>query len=141
MNKQKFNRKKYIINKLFYILLMAYILFLPLTCTSKLAKHYLYDTTYQNILVKFAWRPDRCESHSGEPKLKCSCDHGIFGLDDKNHKITKDGYLYWRHQLEGKVVLISKPSFFTGGEILTGGYMKIIDSKTGDICYYDSVIE
>ena len=47
MNKQKLNRKK--LNKFFYILLMAFILFLPLTCAWKFAKHYLYDTTYQNI--------------------------------------------------------------------------------------------
>lgn len=111
MNKQKFNRKKYIIKKLFYILLMAFILFLPLTCAWKFAKHYLYDTTYQNILVKFAWRPDRCESHSGEPKLKCSCKYGIIGLDDKNYKITKDGYLHWKDQLVGKVVLIENLVF------------------------------
>ena len=138
MNKQKFNRKEYIINiinKLCFLLVMSIILYFPL----KFAKHYLFDLSYQEIL-EFAWRPDRCESHSGEPKLECSCKHGIIGLDDKNYKITKDGYLYWRHQLEGKVVLIEKPSFFTTGEILTGGYMKIIDSKTGDICYYDSVM-
>ncbi|WP_370578414.1 hypothetical protein ABX014_12575 [Snodgrassella alvi] len=139
MNKQKFNRKEYIINiinKLCFLLVMSIILYYPL----KFAKHYLYDTTYQNILVKFAWRPDSCESHSGESKLECSCEYGIIGLDDKNFKITKDGYLHWKHQLVGKVVLIEKPSFFTTGEILTGGYMKIIDSETGDSCYYDSVI-
>ena len=118
---------------------MAFILFLPLTCAWKFAKHYLYDTTYQNILVKFGWRPDRCESHSGEPKFECSCGGGMIGPDDE-FKITKDGYLHWKDQLVGKVVLIEKPSFFTTGEILTGGYMKIIDSETGDICYYDSVI-
>ena len=139
MNKQKFNRKKYIIKKLFYILLMAFILFLPLTCAWKFAKHYLYDTTYQNILVKFGWRGDGCESHSGEPKFECSCPGGMIETDDE-FKITKDGYLHWKDQLVGKVVLIEKPSFFTTGEILTGGYMKIIDSKTGDICYYESVI-
>ena len=138
MNNQKFNRKEYIINiinKLCFLLVMSIILYFPL----KFAKHYLYDTTYQNILVKFAWRPDSCESHSGESKLECSCGGGMIEPDDE-FKITKDGYLHWKDQLVGKVVLIEKPSFFTTGEILTGGYMKIIDSKTGDICYYDSVI-
>ena len=119
---------------------MAFILFLPLTCAWKFAKHYLYDTTYQNILVKFGWRGDGCESHSGEPKFECSCPGGMIEPDDE-FKITKDGYLHWKDQLVGKVVLIEKPSFFTTGEILTGGYMKIIDSKTGDICYYDSVMK
>ena len=139
MNKQKFNRKEYIINiinKLCFLLVMFVILYFPL----KFAKYHLFDLSYQEIL-EFAWRPDSCESHSGESKLECSCEYGIIGLDDKNFKITKDGYLHWKHQLVGKVVLIEKPSFFTTGEILTGGYMKIIDSKTGDICYYDSVIE
>ena len=138
MNKQKFNGKEYIINiinKLCFLLVMFVILYFPL----KFAKHHLFDLSYQEIL-EFTWRPDSCESHSGEPKLKCSCKYGMIEPDDENFKITKDGYLHWKDQLVGKVVLIEKPSFFTTGEILTGGYMKIIDSKTGDICYYDSVI-
>ena len=137
MNKQKFNRKEYIINiinKLCFLLVMSIILYFPL----KFAKHYLFDLSYQEIL-EFPWRGDRCESHSGEPKFECSCGGGMIEPDDE-FKITKDGYLHWKDQLVGKVVLIEKPSFFTTGEILTGGYMKIIDSKTGDICYYDSVM-
>ena len=137
MNKQKLNRKK--LNKLFYILLMAFILFLPLTCAWKFARYYLFDLSYQEIL-EFSWRGDGCESHSGERKFECSCSGGMIESDDENFKITKDGYLHWKDQLVGKVVLIKKPSFFTTGEILTGGYMKIIDSKTGEICYYDSVM-
>ncbi len=135
MNKKKFNKKKYIIKKLFYILLMAVILYYPL----KFAKYHLFDLSYQEIL-EFPWRGDGCESHSGEPKFECSCPGGMIETDDE-FKITKDGYLHWKDQLVGKVVLIEKPSFFTTGEILTGGYMKIIDSKTGDICYYDSVMK
>ena len=111
----------------------------------KFAKYYLFDLSYQEKL-EFPWRPNSCESHSGEPKSECSCNNIIANYSKINNKhaefnkIINDGYLYWRHQLEGKVVLIEKPSFFTTGEILTGGYMKIIDSETGDICYYDSVI-
>ena len=150
MNKQKSNRKKYIINKLLYILLMAFILFLPLTCTSKLAKHYLYDLNYQNILMKFDWEFDRCILQSGKkwepsekPDSKCSCKKIIFKNINTEHnrfdKVTNDGYLYFESELVGKIVLINKPSFFNeeSWRLGTGGgNLAIIDLKTKDICYY-----
>ena len=135
MNKQKFNRKKYIIKKLFYILLMAFILFLPLKCTSKLAKHYLYDSSYQNILVKFHWRLNICDSPSEKSKEECSCRNMIHNYK----KITNDGYLYSETELVGKMVIIHKPDFFNEKTTSTGGYMKIIDLKTRDICLFGSI--
>ena len=133
MNKQKFNRKEYIINKLCFLMFMSVILYYPL----KFAKYHLFDLSYQEIL-EFTWRGDRCESHSGEPKFECSCGGGMIEPDDE-FKITKDGYLHWKDQLVGKVVLIEKPSFFNEGTTSTGGRISITDLKTKDICHFGSI--
>ena len=137
MNKKKFNKKKYIIKKLFYILLMAVILYYPL----KIAKYYLFDFSYQEIF-EFAWRFDRCVSYSGQPKSECLCDHGTLEPNSwNNDEISLDSrYLLWPQQRSiQKVVLISKPSFFSGKDLLTGGEMTMIDLESRDVCYYNSV--
>ena len=134
MNKQKSNRKKYIIKKLFYILLMAFILFLPLKCTSKLAKHYLYDSSYQNISMKFHWVLEWCDSPSEKLDEECSCKNMIYNYK----KITNDGHLYSETELVGKMVIIDKPHFFAGG-LHTLGQISITDLKTKDVCFFESI--
>ena len=130
MNKQKFNRRECIINKLLFILLMAIILFFPFKC----AKHYLYDSSYQNISMKFHWILEGCDSPSEKSKEECSCRNMIHNYK----KITNDGYLYSETELVGKMVIIDKPYFFAGG-LHTLGQISITDLKTKDICFFESI--
>ena len=135
MNKQKFYRKKYIKIKLCFFLSLAFILFLPLKCTSKLAKHYLYDSSYQNISMKFHWTLEWCDSPSKKSKEECSCRNMIHNYK----KITNDGYLYSDTELVGKMMIINKPVFFNEGTTSTGGRISITDLKTKDICHFGSI--
>ena len=95
--------------------------------------------------MEFPWRPNSCESHSGEPKSECSCNNIIANYSKINNKhaefnkIINDGYLYSETELMGKMMIIHKPDFFNEKTTSTGGYMKIIDLKTRDICLFGSV--
>ena len=66
--------------------------------------------------------------------------HGDKPNSKNNYEISLDRYLLWPQQRSiQKVVLISKPSFFSGKDLLTGGEMAMIDLETRDVCYYNSV--
>ena len=120
-------------NLFFLVLLIVIILYLPV----KYAKYHLFDLSYQEI-IEFSWRTDGC---SLSDTSNCPC-HNFIEPDD-GFTITDDGDLYFENKLYGKLILKNKPDFIATqigyGEILTGGFMEIIRSENGVICYYDSI--
>ena len=121
--------------RLFFLFLAVLILYLPIKCT----KYYLFDLSYQEVL-EFSWRTDGCSrlSNKTEYIMKCPCP-GFINPDDRI-TITDDGDLYFENKFYGKLILKEKPSFFHDtSEILSGGFMEIIRSDLGIICYYDSI--
>lgn len=118
------------------IIVTLMLLYYPI----KIAKYYLMDLSYDEIL-DIGWRSDGCNKND-YPNYKdkeCPCGGGL--LDPSESTINKDGLMYIGDKLIGKVTLKEKPSFFSMGEILTGGELEIQDLDTGIICYYDSVLD
>ena len=120
--------------RLFFLFLIGLILYWPI----KFAKYHLFDLSYQEVL-EFSWRTDGCRfSDTTEYPTKCPCPSFI--NPDDSITITDDGDLYFENKLFGKLILKEKPSFFPDhSEILSGGFMEIIRSDSGVICYYDSI--
>ena len=121
--------------RLFFLFLAVLILYLPIKCT----KYHLFDLSYQEVL-EFHWRTDGCSrlSNTTEYIMECPCDSFI--QPDDHFTITDDGDLYFENKLFGRLILKEKPSFFPDhSEILSGGFMEIIRSDLGIICYYDSI--
>ena len=70
--------------------------------------------------------------------MECPCPSFI--QPDDHITVTDDGDLYFENELFGKLILKEKPSFFHDpSEILSGGFMEIIRSDLGVVCYYDSI--
>ncbi|WLT07112.1 hypothetical protein [Gilliamella apis] len=129
MDKWKLNIHK-LIERLFFLFLIGLILYWPI----KFAKYHLFDLSYQEVL-EFSWRTDGCQL--SYPDV-CPCPSFI--EPDDHFTITDDGDLYFENKLYGKLILKDKPSFFHDhSEILSGGFMEIIRSDSGVICYYDSI--
>ena len=121
--------------RLFFLFLAVLILYLPIKCT----KYHLFDLSYQEVF-EFHWRTDGCSrlSNTTEYIMECPCDSFI--QPDDHFTITDDGDLYFENKFYGKLILKEKPSFFHDtSEILSGGFMEIIRSDLGVICYYDSI--
>ena len=121
--------------RLFFLFLIGLILYWPI----KFAKYHLFDLSYQEVL-EFSWRTDGCSrlSNTTEYIMECPCA-GFINPDDRI-TITDDGDLYFENKFYGKLILKEKPSFFHDtSEILSGGFMEIIRSDLGVVCYYDSI--
>ncbi|MWN32279.1 hypothetical protein GQ596_07450 [Gilliamella sp. Pra-s60] len=125
------------ISHIIYVLLVFAILYYPV----KITKYYLMDLSYDEIL-DFNWRGYGCETKDGHrvDGRDCPCGGGMMGPGDP-YKISNEGDFYYNDKLLGKVILKTKPSYFSGGEILTGGELEIEHLETGIICYYDSVLD
>jgi hypothetical protein len=126
--------KKLKISHIIYLLLVFAILYYPV----KITKHYLMDLSYDEIL-DFNWREDGCKTKDGHYSTDCSPCAGGLITPDGPYKISKEGYFYYNDKLFGKATLKEKPSYFSFGEILTGGELEIEHLETGITCYYDSV--
>ena len=133
MDKWKLNIHK-LIERLFFLFLIGLILYWPI----KFAKYHLFDLSYQEVL-EFSWRTDGCRVlDTMKYTTKCPCPSFI--ESDDYITISDDGDLYFENELFGKLILKDKPSFFPDpSEILSGGFMEIIRSDLGVICYYDSI--
>lgn len=112
----------------------------------KIAKYHLINLNYNEILG-FEWRFDGCKKKADldyQDQGECPCEPGLFGgggNEEKDIRITNDGNFYYEDKLFGKATLKEKPSYFSGGEILTGGVLEVYHFKTGITCYYDSVTD
>lgn len=121
--------------RLFFLFLAVLILYLPIKCT----KYHLFDLSYQEVF-EFHWRTDGCSRLSNTTEYIMECPCPSFIQPDDHITVTDDGDLYFENELFGKLILKEKPSFFHDpSEILSGGFMEIIRSDLGVVCYYDSI--
>ncbi|MCO6549704.1 MAG: hypothetical protein J6580_03365 [Gilliamella sp.] len=119
----------------------AFFVVLVLYQPIKFIIYHFTDLSYDEIL-DFGWRGDGCETKDGRrlDYIDCPCGTGLIEPDDF-YKVSNEGDFYYNDKLLGKVILKTKPSYFSGGEILTGGELEIENLETGIICYYDSILD